>query len=148
MAAPRFTVAIRGYDRAQVDAYCAGVEAAPAGGGQVPAFDIVLRGYDPREVDAWIRSRATTRPGGAAGPDVLRLAGRPAGERFPRVRMREGYDIGEVDTFVEHIRATLSTTLTAAEVQAVQFTTVRLRLGYDMQAVDEWLDAVQAATRG
>ncbi|WP_158602793.1 DivIVA domain-containing protein [Jiangella rhizosphaerae] len=80
--------------------------------------------------------------------ELLKIADRPAGERFRGVRLREGYDIGDVDAFVDHVRATLGTTLTADEVRNVQFTTVRLRLGYDMPAVDEWLDAVQAAVRG
>ncbi|SDU69798.1 DivIVA domain-containing protein [Jiangella alkaliphila] len=162
--AARFTVAMRGYDRAQVDAHCTRIEATLAGTAGTlaitaeeavnPVFTIVLRGYDPQEVEAWVRDRAARLPSaGASGPswtesvrrrhDVLQLAERPAGERFPRVRMREGYDLAEVDAFVEHIRGTLGTALTADEVRNKQFTTVRLRLGYDMQPVDEWLDAVQ-----
>ncbi|WP_053202373.1 DivIVA domain-containing protein [Jiangella muralis] len=147
MAAPRFTVAMRGYDRAQVDAYCALVEAALAGGEAVPAhpgFTVVLRGYDPQEVDAWIRER-TTPPGATPRrPAVLQVTDRPAGERFTVVRLAEGYDIGEVDAFLDRVRGTLGATLTADEVRQVQFTTVRLRAGYDMRAVDEYLDEVAA----
>jgi DivIVA domain-containing protein len=172
----RFRVAVRGYDRAQVDQYCERIErtlAGTAGADAVTAdeamntgFDIVVRGYDHDEVEAWVRSTVARLPGAlqlSGGPqvsgapqvswaelrnrqaEVLRVAERPARERFTRVRLREGYDPDEVDALVDRIRATLATTLTAEEIRMVQFTTVRLRLGYDMQAVDEWLDAVQAA---
>nr|WP_246401616.1 DivIVA domain-containing protein [Jiangella mangrovi] len=68
----------------------------------------------------------------------------PPGERFTVVRLSEGYDIAEVDAFVDRIRATLGTTLSDDEVRQVQFTAVRLRAGYDMRSVDEYLDDVIA----
>lgn len=163
---PRFTVAARGYHRAQVDAHCARIEATLAGTAGAlaitaheavnPSFTIVLRGYDHREVEAWVRGRAAMLPAFLQVPDaqlrqqwerVAQVAGRPAEKRFPGVRLREGYDVGEVDAFVDRIRAGLGTALTADEVRHVQFTTVRLRLGYDMQAVDEYLDEVLAQVR-
>ncbi|SDS90849.1 DivIVA domain-containing protein [Jiangella sp. DSM 45060] len=141
---------------------------------QVQFTTVRLRaGYDMQAVDeyldevvGWLRT-ATPAPAAASVPvepeeaptttewresltdryELLKLADQPAGERFPGVRLREGYDLGEVDAFVEHVRATLATTLTAAEVRAAEFTTVRLRLGYDMRAVDEWLAAVQGVAR-
>jgi DivIVA domain-containing protein len=159
----RFGIAARGYDRAQVDAHCTRIEATLAGtAGPLaitadeavnPSFTIVLRGYAHHEVEAWVRARAAQLPGTLPVPvaqqrqrraEVLRVAERPAEKRFPGVRMREGYDLAEVDAFVDHIRASLGTTLTADEVRHIQFTTVRLRFGYVMQAVDEYLDEVLA----
>ena len=162
----RFHTAARGYDKAQVDAHCeriertlagtAGVAAITADEATNPTFLIVAGGYDYQHVEAWVRSAATRLPTAPQVPvaqsrrrldEVLRVAGRPAEKRFPGVRMREGYDIGEVDAFVDRIRAGLGTTLTADEVSHIEFTTVRLRLGYDMQAVDEYLDEVLAQVR-
>ncbi|WP_116950702.1 DivIVA domain-containing protein [Jiangella endophytica] len=160
MSGPRFTVAMRGYDRTQVDAHCSRIEATLAGTAGTlaitaeeavnPVFTIVLRGYDPREVEAWVRAQAALLSGGTgAAPlvrhsEVLRVAERPAGERFTVVRLAEGYDIGDVDAFLDRVRTTVGTTLSADEVQRVQFTTVRLRAGYDMRAVDDYLDEVVA----
>lgn len=160
----RFRQAARGYDKAQVDALCeriertlagtAGADAITADEATNPSLTIVVRGYDHHHVETWVRSAAARLPGAPQvswvelrnrQTKVLEVAERPAEQRFPRVRMREGYDIAGVDAFVDHIRATIATTLTADEIRAIQFTTVRLRLGYDMQTVDEWLDAVQAA---
>lgn len=45
-----FDITRRGYDRAQVDAYLAGLAAGTAAG-TPPAFDIVRRGYDRTQVD-------------------------------------------------------------------------------------------------
>ncbi|MEV5878773.1 DivIVA domain-containing protein [Streptomyces sp. NPDC052101] len=55
-----FEIARRGYDRAQVDAYLAGLaEGTPS---EVPpVFDIVRRGYDRAQVDARV---AQLRNGG------------------------------------------------------------------------------------
>ncbi|MFF7355212.1 MULTISPECIES: DivIVA domain-containing protein [Streptomyces] len=56
-----FDIARRGYDRAQVDAYLAGLAAPAAAGPPPPVFDIVRRGYDRAQVDARI---AELRSGG------------------------------------------------------------------------------------
>ncbi|MGW3203615.1 DivIVA domain-containing protein [Streptomyces sp. NPDC001135] len=48
-----FDIARRGYDRAQVDAYLAGLATGTAADAP-PAFDIVRRGYDRTQVDARI----------------------------------------------------------------------------------------------
>ncbi|WP_208900026.1 DivIVA domain-containing protein [Streptomyces incarnatus] len=55
-----FDIARRGYDRAQVDAYLAGMAAGTASGAP-PVFDIVRRGYDRAQVDARV---AQLRNGG------------------------------------------------------------------------------------
>ncbi|MFE2099118.1 MULTISPECIES: DivIVA domain-containing protein [unclassified Streptomyces] len=46
-----FDIVRRGYDRAQVDAYLAGLAAGTAPGAP-PVFDIARRGYDRAQVDA------------------------------------------------------------------------------------------------
>ncbi|MGV4986934.1 DivIVA domain-containing protein [Streptomyces sp. NRAIS4] len=48
-----FDIARRGYDRAQVDAYLAGLGVGSAAD-TPPEFDIVRRGYDRAQVDARI----------------------------------------------------------------------------------------------
>ncbi|PZF79665.1 DivIVA domain-containing protein [Jiangella anatolica] len=162
-----------GYDIGEVDAFVDRILAAALTTDavrQVQFTTVRLRaGYDMQAVDeyldevaAWLETAAATGAGAAAEPvetqstnewreslteryELLKVADRPAGDRFGTVRLREGYDPGEVDVFVDHVRATLATTLTAAEVRAAEFTTVRLREGYDMPAVDEWLAAVESA---
>ncbi|UQU62441.1 DivIVA domain-containing protein [Couchioplanes caeruleus] len=72
--ADTFTVVLRGYDRAQVDAAIGRADAALSSGSETmrasaradlagQAFDRVLRGYDTREVD-----RALTELLGGLGP--------------------------------------------------------------------------------
>lgn len=63
--------------------------------------------------------------------------------RFTPVRLREGYEMGEVDDLLDR----LVTALRAGEpvdrlVRAAQFTPVRMREGYDMSEVDRFLDRV------
>lgn len=160
-----------GYDIGEVDAF---VERIRNGAGSLTADEVnavqfttvrLRAGYDMQAVDEYLDAvAAQVRPAAPstapestttdwreavnARYELLKVAERPAGDRFRTVRLGEGYDLGEVDTFVDHVRATLATSLTAAEVRAAEFTTVRLREGYDMQTVDEWLAAVAAATRG
>jgi len=70
----------------------------------------------------------------------------PAGPaEFSRVRWREGYDMAEVDRFVERVLATLDgrpigVPVTVEEIRTVIFRGVRLREGYDMAEVDQFLD--------
>jgi len=63
--------------------------------------------------------------------------------RFTPVRLREGYEMGEVDDVLDR----LVTALRAGEpvdqlVSDAQFTPVRMREGYDMSEVDRFLDRV------
>jgi DivIVA domain-containing protein len=70
----------------------------------------------------------------------------PAPCRFTSVRLREGYDRAEVDTFVDraaHALAAPVPTLAPADVRRVTFTPVRLREGYDMAEVDGYLDDLE-----
>jgi DivIVA domain-containing protein len=64
---------------------------------------------------------------------------------FTRVRWREGYDIDQVDQFVQRLLATLDgrpvdNPVTVDEVRNVAFDPVRLREGYDVREVDQFLD--------
>jgi DivIVA domain-containing protein len=70
---------------------------------------------------------------------------------FATVRLKEGYDMPEVDDFLDRVVETLtghersmyvSTGITATAVQNQEFTTVRIPEGYDMREVDEFLNRV------
>jgi DivIVA domain-containing protein len=65
--------------------------------------------------------------------------------RFSPVRFSEGYEMEEVDDFLDRVeRALLSGdgSVTAQDVAGARFTPVRFAEGYDMQEVDAALDDV------
>lgn len=72
--------------------------------------------------------------------------------RFSPVRLREGYDMGEVDQHLDLVKATLAALDAAVAgtaplpgvIPTPRFTPVRLREGYDMGEVDAFLDQVTA----
>lgn len=74
--------------------------------------------------------------------------------QFTTVRLREGYDMREVDEFLDRIvltleeresgRAASASALTGDTVREHQFKTVRLAEGYDLGEVDTFLDNVTA----
>ncbi|MEV5962309.1 DivIVA domain-containing protein [Kribbella sp. NPDC051952] len=72
------------------------------------------------------------------------MTGPAAPAEFTRVRWREGYDMVEVDAFVDRILATLdgraADPVTIDEIRNVVFSGVRLREGYDIMEVDQFLD--------
>jgi DivIVA domain-containing protein len=72
--------------------------------------------------------------------------------RFPLVRFREGYHVGEVDDFLAKVEPRVTGRpdgSIAALIREARFTPVRLRQGYDMGSVDAHLDALHArAERG
>ncbi|GAA4719717.1 DivIVA domain-containing protein [Nocardioides conyzicola] len=70
--------------------------------------------------------------------------------RFRPVRLREGYDMGEVDQLLDQLTAALGSGQPVDQlVAAARFTPVRLREGYDMGDVDRFLAGiVEAATGG
>jgi DivIVA domain-containing protein len=63
---------------------------------------------------------------------------------FTRVRLREGYQIDEVDDFLLEIRPLVEGRLPndalADRIESAVFSPVRLRPGYDMQEVDDHLE--------
>jgi len=82
--------------------------------------------------------------------------------RFPRrgsvrasevstTRLRPGYDMAQVDGFLDAVRDTFlgvrQPPLTAEEIRAKQFATTRLRPGYDEEEVDAFLEDVEARLR-
>ncbi|MDH5278764.1 MAG: DivIVA domain-containing protein, partial [Actinomycetota bacterium] len=66
-------------------------------------------------------------------------SGQPRGPRFTVVKMAEGYNIAEVDAFIDTIDQR-----TPGEVRGVQFSTSRLTRGYDEDEVDRFLDEYEA----
>jgi len=71
--------------------------------------------------------------------------------RFSRVRLRRGYDMEDVDAFIEAIRETFlgvrEPPLTSDEVRNQQFHATQLRPGYDEKDVDAFLDEVEGRLR-
>lgn len=71
-------------------------------------------------------------------------------ERLRTTGWREGYDIDEVDTFLDHVEARLTgrpDVALADEILAVRFTPVRIRTGYDVGDVDAVLDDLEHRAR-
>jgi DivIVA domain-containing protein len=87
----------------------------------------------------------------AAGSDASPAGARSGSARFSTTRLRPGYDMKEVDAFLDAVRDTFlgvrQPPLTAEEIRAKQFATTRLRLGYDEQEVDAFLEDVEARLR-
>ncbi|OLT38231.1 hypothetical protein BJF79_27755 [Actinomadura sp. CNU-125] len=153
----RLPIVLRGYDRFQVDGLLEEIGAALNGGAPLTAddvrtrrFDIVLRGYDPQAVDELVCE--CIRELQAAGP-IKDRAGRPRvhpgwliswieNARFPGGRLRMGYDVRDVDRFLERVIAGLRGTappVTPADVRASVFRTIRLGPCYDVHEVDAFL---------
>lgn len=73
--------------------------------------------------------------------------------RFRPVRMRQGYDIGEVDEWLDALEQHLGDLHRARDGQGPvpspladpSFTPVRLREGYNMQEVDAFIAQARAA---
>ncbi|MBS2936558.1 DivIVA domain-containing protein [Nocardioides sp. J2M5] len=67
---------------------------------------------------------------------------------FPVARLRQAYDVEQVDLAVDHILENLALPrprIDAGDITAMRFTPGRG--GYDMAAVDDWLDEVVAELR-
>ena len=106
-----------------------------------------LTGVGPKR-----RSRASVEENpseSAPGPEGggIILSEWAASRDFSTTRLRPGYDIEEVDAFLEAIRQTFlgirEPSLTADEIRKKQFSTTRLRPGYDEDEVDAFLDTVE-----
>lgn len=163
----------KGYSRKQVDEFVARVDLALQGA--VPGvtatdirrvgFELVRGGYDVDEVDAAldgmeldaVQLGMTTSRRGRVDPVseaafVRQELAAPYMQRFPRVRfLRRGYDIDDVDDFLDRVRVALDRAigtepkgddsgLDVAEVRMVAFRP--RRGGYAEDAVDETLDRV------
>lgn len=70
-----------------------------------------------------------------------------SGPPFTKVRMREGYDMDDVDTFLAEVEHELLGPLPnpglARRITGARFTPVRVREGYDMGEVDQYLDELE-----
>ncbi|GAA1881411.1 DivIVA domain-containing protein [Actinomadura bangladeshensis] len=153
----RLPVALRGYDRKQVDTLLQRISQTLDGGPPVSAeevrgtrFDIVLRGYDSRAVDELLRE--CLRELQARAP-IAERPGRPRAQpawlinwiqnaRFSGAGLRSGYDVRDVDAFLDRVVAGLRGTapaVSARDVRESAFRVVRLGPGYDEQEVDRFL---------
>ncbi|WP_396445917.1 DivIVA domain-containing protein [Actinomadura sp.] len=159
----RLPVVMRGYDRHQVDTLLKRVSQALDGGPPITVdevretrFDVVLRGYDHRAVDELLRE--CIRELQAKGP-VAERAGRPRARpdwlinwiqnaRFASSGLRAGYDVRDVDAFLDRVIAGLRGTappVTARDVRETVFRVVRLLPGYEEQEVDRFLVQLASA---
>jgi DivIVA domain-containing protein len=153
----RLPLALRGYDRAQVDGLLRRIGDTLRGGAAVTAdevrrtrFDIVLRGYEPRAVDELLRECVLELQ--AAAP-LGRRPRRPRvhpgwlitwiqSARFSGSGVRAGYDVRDVDAFLDRVIDGLRGTappVTARDVRESAFRVVRFGPGYDEHEVDEFL---------
>lgn len=88
-------------------------------------------------------------PESSPGPDADRagLAEWLQTRKFSTTRRRPGYDMEEVDIFLDAIRDTFlgvrELSLTPGEIRNKQFSTTRLRPGYDEAEVDAFLDEAE-----
>jgi len=97
---------------------------AHEGGEQSVAHPPPAQGSNPAEMAAWVQRKL-----------------------FSITRLRLGYDIEEVDVFLDAVRATFlglkNPPVTAHDVRNIQFTTTRMWRGYDEEEVDTFLDEVE-----
>jgi DivIVA domain-containing protein len=162
---PRVSRLRKGYHRRQVDAFLNHVEVALGGALPPPAageirqvgFEMVHGGYEPGAVDRALdvlEERVVAAQGLTSGRrgrvdlagEAEFLRGELAAaymQRFPRAAtLRRGYDVDDVDDFVDRLLAALSGEgrLTVEDVRSASFRP--RRGGYREDAVDEVLDRV------
>jgi DivIVA domain-containing protein len=155
----------QGYDIAEVDAFVARLEAAVDGrpGAQPVTVDEIRNvafrpvrfreGYAIEDVDDFLdlavqslsRGQVEDRSDGERPTDSRRQREAP---RFNLVKLREGYDMAEVDDFVDRVMATVNgqpvdRPVTSREIRTVRFSPVRIREGYDVMEVDLFLETVE-----
>jgi DivIVA domain-containing protein len=155
----RFTaVRLReGYDMRQVDELLDRLVAAIESGQDVTGMldrarfaPVRLReGYATEPVDRLLAEVRAAAAGGIEGPVQRRtpredLARRIQEVAFTPVRLREGYDMGQVDALLDRLIAAVERGEdVSALVDGARFVPVRLREGYDMGEVDQFLASVR-----
>jgi DivIVA domain-containing protein len=170
---PRTSRWRRGYHRKQVDAFLSTVEVSlqgnfpPIAASEIrrAGFELVHHGYRVEAVDAHLddlEERVLVTESAAGGrrgltdpdSDVQFLRDQldePHMHRFPRSRMlRRGYDLDEVDEFVDHVLARMDALKDSREIGDGELTVEVVRRvgfkprrgGYAEEAVDETLDRV------
>lgn len=128
-------------------------------------FKVVFRGYDRRAVDETLLDRVRELEAVERGPlyrprhsgdgtmpfEAQWLVDWIQKAEFKAVRMRPGYDIRDVDGFLDRVMAGLlaeAPPVGAQDVRECRFRTVRLGPGYEEQEVDRFLDHLAAALDG
>jgi DivIVA domain-containing protein len=118
------------------------LQAAECYGIQAPLIVVVSKRRSRTGVEEHPLEPALS-PGGGG----IVLSDWAASRDFSTTRLWPGYDIEEVDAFVEAIRQTFlgirEPPLTAEEIRIKRFATTRLRPGYDEEEVDAFLTAVE-----
>jgi DivIVA domain-containing protein len=168
---PQFSIRRFGprYDRAEVDAFVSRILAAA----RTPSPNLTVAdlrnvafrtpllapGYAADEVDAFIADAVRWMPDRPVAGETPAPTGpvatgtQQSAPRFSPVRLQEGYDVVEVDMFVDRVMATVNGQpvehpVTAREIQNVQFTPVRFREGYDVLEVDQFLEQAEGWLNG
>jgi DivIVA domain-containing protein len=163
---PRARRLHKGYHRRQVDAFLDHIDVALSGALPPPTaaevrragFELVRRGYDTVAVDAALDAleervlAAQDRAAGRRGKQdpaaevafLKEELSAPYMKRFPRAgSWRRGYDIDDVDDFVDKLVVGLEPTGSPVGVEDVRTVPFRPRRGgYREDAVDEMLDRV------
>lgn len=77
--------------------------------------------------------------------------------KFSATKFREGYDVEQVDDYLDRVMATLTAyeagdrpgrgLLTAAEAQGARFSATKWREGYDVTEVDDLIDSIISTLR-
>jgi DivIVA domain-containing protein len=96
------------------------------------------------------RTPSGATPSGPASGALSGAALRERASAVPRTKFREGYDIDQVDAFVERAAAALDGTGAAvapADVLNARFKATKFAEGYDQDAVDDLLDQVVLSLR-
>lgn len=145
----------KGYDPAQVDAFLLRIADALAGRTRLHpdqvrtvAFTEIAGGYDQRTVDDFLAALEHQLRSGHVPPTTLQTGDALLAVKLPR--SPNGYDRGEVDTFLGRAAATLDGRgrMTSSEVRHTRFTTTSgLRRGYQVRAVDTLLDELEQELR-
>ncbi|MQY03000.1 DivIVA domain-containing protein [Actinomadura macrotermitis] len=159
----RLPVALRGYDRAQVDALLERISQALNGGPAMDAnevratrFDIVLRGYEHRTVDELLLEsirelRAVASSAERAGQPRVHpgwLITWIQNARFSGSGLRPGYGVRDVDVFLDRVIDGLRGVrppVSAGDVRECVFEKVRFGPGYDEREVDRFLEQLAGA---
>ena len=84
--------------------------------------------------------------------DSARLTTELTTARFGTTQFRQGYDMADVDRFIDEVVAAVDGQARpaglSARVRAVRFSTTSLQRGYDMADVDTLLESVAATLEG
>lgn len=110
----------------------------------------LLRGEDAPLLTASGPTASVPTPAGPASGPLSGAALRARVAAVPRTKFREGYDIDQVDAFVERAAAALDGTgalVAPADVLNARFKATKFAEGYDQDAVDDLLDQVVLSLR-